>query len=138
MRFSSKAIKRAPFFNDDLTSDLGVTVAKGSVDPWPIIRNEELILLKAEANIGLGNFGLAQDDLNVVRTTLGGLQAYSGTDATNALDRLLYEKRYSLFGEGHRWIDVRRYNRLNTLPLDRAGDVVIPKMVPPEDEVAET
>jgi hypothetical protein len=29
-----------------------------------------------------------------------------------------------LFFEGHRWIDMRRYNLLNALPLDRAGDDV--------------
>ena len=26
--------------------------------------------------------------------------------------------------EGHRWIDVRRYNLLSTLPIDRPGDDV--------------
>ena len=26
--------------------------------------------------------------------------------------------------EGHRWIDVRRYNLLGTLPIDRPGDDV--------------
>ena len=31
---------------------------------------------------------------------------------------ILYEKRYSLMMEGDRWSDVRRYGRLNTLPLD--------------------
>lgn len=135
-RFSSKVIKRTPFINDNLTSDLGVTVAKGSTDPWPVIRNEELILLRAEANIGLGQFGDAESDMNIVRTAAG-LDAYTGTDATNALDRLLYEKRYSLYGEGHRWVDMRRYGRLGDLPLDRPGDVVITNMVPPEDEVSE-
>lgn len=135
-RFSSKVVKRAPFINDDLTSDLGVTVANSSTAPWPIIRNEELILLRAEANIGLMQFGAAEADLNIVRTAAG-LDAYTGTDATNALDRLLYEKRYSLFGEGHRWVDMRRYGRLGDLPLDRAGDIIITNMVPPEDEVSE-
>jgi len=37
---------------------------------------------------------------------------------------MLNQRRYSLFGEGHRWIDMRRYNRLNTLPIDRPGDDV--------------
>jgi len=40
------------------------------------------------------------------------------------IDEMLNQKRYSLFGEGHRWIDMRRYNRLNTLPIDRPGDDV--------------
>ncbi len=137
-RFTSKAIKRTAFFNDDLTSDLGVTVAKSITDPWPIIRNEELILLRAEANIGLGLYADAQTDMNIVRTEAG-LEPYTDTDVGNALDRLMYEKRYSLFGEGHRWIDMRRYGKLGELPIDRPdrGDFVITHMVPPEDEVAE-
>ena len=32
--------------------------------PIPIIKNEELILLRAEANIGLGNRAAAIQDLN--------------------------------------------------------------------------
>jgi starch-binding outer membrane protein, SusD/RagB family len=39
-------------------------------------------------------------------------------DANSALTALLYEKRYSLLWEGSRWVDLRRYGRLNTLPLD--------------------
>jgi hypothetical protein len=35
------------------------------------------------------------------------------------LTELLYNKRYSLLFEGgHRWIDMRRYNRVSQLPLD--------------------
>jgi hypothetical protein len=34
-------------------------------------------------------------------------------------DELLYNERYSLLFEGgHRWTDLRRYGRLETLPLD--------------------
>ncbi|MDP4247858.1 MAG: RagB/SusD family nutrient uptake outer membrane protein, partial [Bacteroidota bacterium] len=37
---------------------------------------------------------------------------------------LLYERRYSLYYEGHRWIDMRRYGLLGQLPIDRPGDDV--------------
>jgi hypothetical protein len=94
-------------------------------------------LLRAEANIGLNQFATAEADLNIVRTAAG-LAAYpaGSTSAANALDRLLYEKRYSLFCEGHRWVDLRRYNRLSQVPIDRPGrDVIINKMPRPETEV---
>ena len=39
------------------------------------------------------------------------------------LDEILRQKRFSLFAEGHRWVDMRRYGRLNTLPLDLATGV---------------
>jgi hypothetical protein len=135
-RYSSKIFERAtPTTFDGLTSDLAPTVAKSSTDRFPIIRNEELILLRAEANIGLGNLAAAQTDLNLIRSKAG-LAAVTLT-AANALDQLLHEKRYSLFLEGHRWIDLRRYNKLddrNLVPLDRTGDVIIRQVPLPRTE----
>ncbi|HKK27316.1 MAG TPA: RagB/SusD family nutrient uptake outer membrane protein [Gemmatimonadota bacterium] len=83
--------------------------------PIPIIRNEELILLRAEANIGLGNLDLARQDINWVRTQSGNLPPIATAFANHdeALDALLYEKHYSLLFEGgHRWIDLRHYGLL--------------------------
>ena len=57
--------------------------------------------------------------------TEAGLTAYTGAQTEAALiDELLKQRRYSLYAEGHRWIDVRRYDRLNTLPLERPNDDV--------------
>jgi hypothetical protein len=137
LRFASKVTVRdtsLPVITyDNLTSNLAPTMWSSNYDPVAIIRNEELILLRAEANIGLGNYSEAEADLNIVRSAAG-LAPYSGTDGSNALDRLLYEKRYSLFLEGHRLIDMRHYNRLDVLPLDRAGDVIVTFPIP-ETEV---
>ncbi len=126
-RFLTKVLDRTgdaaftpEFAASELASALVVTITNSPTDRLPIIRNEELILLRAEANIGLGNFGPAQDDINVVRAAAG-LPAVA-INAGNALDQLLFERRYSLFAEGHRWIDMRRYNRLDQLPIDRTGD----------------
>ena len=53
------------------------------------------------------------------------LPDYSGAVTQAALiDEMLKQRRYSLFFEGHRWLDLRRYNRLNTLPIDRLNDDV--------------
>jgi hypothetical protein len=139
LRFSSKVLDRTgdldPGFGEsNLFSSLAVTVSSSSIAPFPVFRNEELILLRAEANIGSGNFGSAEGDLNIVRVAAG-LAPYSGTDASNALDRLLHERRYSLFSEGHRWVDLRRYNRLGQLPIDRAGDQVFMQWPLPVDEL---
>ena len=134
-RLTAKTETRADEPFDGLTSNLAVTLTTSSTDPIPIMRNEELILLSAEAKIGTGDYSGAQADMNVVRADAG-LSAYTGTSATNAEDRLLYEKRYSLFGEGHRWVDLRRYDRLGDLPIDRPGrDVIIDRMPIPETEV---
>ena len=104
--------------------------------PVPIIRNEELILLRAEANIGLGNIAAAAEDINFIRVNSGGLAPRNDLTAANILDELLDQKRYSLLFEGgHRWIDMRRYGRLDQLPLDRPGDVVHAAFEIPIDEV---
>jgi len=88
--------------------------------PIAIIRNEELILLKAEAEIQMNDMAAARTDLNFVRSHSGALPplpAFSSKD--QAIDALLYERRYSLLFEGgNRWIDSRRLGRLGDLPLD--------------------
>ena len=99
-----------------------------------MIRNEELILIRAEARIGNNNSGAA-DDLNVIRNAHG-LPNYSGgMDDASLTDEMLKQRRYSLFAEGHRWVDMRRYGRLGTLPIDRTGDDVWQQMPRPVDEV---
>jgi hypothetical protein len=103
-----------------LSSNFALNVYKSPSDPVPIIRNEELILLRAEANIGLGNLAAAVTDINFIRQTSGNLPPYAGAVTQPALlTELLYNKRYSLFFEGgHRWIDLRHYGMLGTLTVE--------------------
>jgi len=114
---------------DGLTSNLAPTIWTSSYDPVPIIRNEELLLLRAEVAIGNGDFASAEADMNIVRAAAG-LAGYSDTDASNALDRVLHEKRYSLFFEGQRLIDMRHYGKTGDLPLDRDGDAIVTFPIP--------
>lgn len=91
------------------------TYFTNNLAPLPIIRNEELILLRAEAFVGMGDYTNAEQDLNLIRTASGGLDAMT-IDATNAVDQILQQRMYSLLFEGgHRWLDVRRYDRLDSL-----------------------
>ena len=84
-----------------------------NVSPIDIIRNEELILIYAEANINLGDPTEGVNALNVIRNAAG-LPDYSGAVTEDALiDEVLQQRRYSLFSEGHRMVDLRRYGRLN-------------------------
>jgi hypothetical protein len=52
------------------------------------------------------------------------LTAIAGVPAeAEFIDDLLYEREFSLLFEGgHRWIDTRRFNKLDTLPLDNPTD----------------
>ncbi len=105
-----------------LSSDLAFNLYTSATAPVPIIRNEELILLRAEANLQLGNpanLVAASADLNILRGAAGLANIDLSTmTATERIDELLYNRRYSLLFEGHRWIDMRRYGRLNDLLLD--------------------
>jgi hypothetical protein len=102
-----------------------VGTGSGSSSPIPWIRNEELILDRAEARWFTGDKVGAMADLNFIRTNSGGLAAIAmpATD-TEFIDALLYERRYSLLYEGgHRWFDMRRFDRLGAFTnYPRAGD----------------
>jgi hypothetical protein len=127
------------------TSALSLVGISGSYDvnlyptnttPVSIIRNEELILIYTECMIQLGQLQNAVTALNIIRTQAGNLPVYSGAITQVALiDELLNQRRYSLFYEGHRWIDMRRYNRLNQLPLDQPGQTIFDAMPRPLAEV---
>lgn len=117
-----------------LSSDRDIWVYTSSTAPIPIIRNEELILIYAEAEIQKNNLPAAISALNIIRVAHN-LPAYSGTVSQAALiTEMLKQRRYSLFCEGHRWVDMRRYNLLSQLPLDRPGDDVWTEFTLPVSE----
>lgn len=117
-----------------LTGNRDVIIWSSPNSSVSIIRNEELILIYAEAKIQLNAFPDAVVAINKIRTAHN-LSPYAGAISQPALiTELLYNRRYSLFMEGHRWIDVRRYNLLNTLPKDRPDDDVWEKYPLPQSE----
>lgn len=127
-RFDKVVLRTAPTEASGLVGTHDVFIYQTNVDNVPIIRNEELILLYAEANM-VSNPANAVTAINVIRTAAG-LADYTGMQTAAALeDEILFQRRYSLFGESHRWVDMRRFGRLAELPNDRAGDNV-PMAVP--------
>ncbi|HEX7838782.1 MAG TPA: RagB/SusD family nutrient uptake outer membrane protein [Kofleriaceae bacterium] len=124
-RYTRKIGTRKAGSAQGLTSDLVFSkLYPGPTSQVPLIRNEELILLKAEALWFTGQKPQAIAELDIVRQNSGGLQALPGVPADDPTftDDLLYERQYSLMFEwGHRWIDLRRFNR--PLSLDKPDDV---------------
>jgi starch-binding outer membrane protein, SusD/RagB family len=107
----------------------------GQPDPThaiPIIKNEELILLRAEAEYETGNPGAALTDLNFVRVNSGGLQPLTSFAGNAAfVSALLYEREFSLLWEqGTTWIDARRFNLLNTIPVGVTPGGNVPTVMP--------
>lgn len=118
-------------------SDLGFEIYTSPSTPVPVIRNEELLLLAAEAHINMGELEEAEPFLNEVRTRAGGLPSVdlSSMSQAEAITELLYDRMYSLLAEGgHRWIDMRRYGRLEQLPLDLPSHQVNARYPVPIDE----
>jgi len=127
-RVNKVVLRDAPTEASGLVGTHDVWIYQTNVDNVPIIRNEELILLYAEANMTASPTD-AVDAINIVRNA-SGLGNYSGATTADALeDEILFQRRYSLFGESHRWVDMRRFDRLGELPNDRTTDNV-PLAVP--------
>jgi hypothetical protein len=101
-----------------------ISIVPTNTSPVDIIRNEELILMYAEAKIQTGDLAEGEKTLDIIRTAHG-LKTIKEAKPTvsgnkdKLIDELLNQRRYSLFMEGsHRWFDMRRYGRLSQLPLD--------------------
>ena len=94
---------------EGFVSTIEPTVYANITSPVPLIRNEELILLYAEASYFSGATTQALDAINAVRSLSGGLAARGAfADAADFKTELLAQRRLSLLFEGHRWVDNRR------------------------------
>lgn len=103
--------------------------------PVPIIRNEELLLIAAEVAAQRNRPTDAVKFINIVRTAAG-LPNYAGATTTPALiDAILKERLYSLFYEGHRWIDMRRYDKFSEIYLPVSEMKILLQLERPVAEV---
>jgi hypothetical protein len=126
------------------TQKFTIYFTSGSADPRrpiPIIRDEELLLLRAEAEWFTGSRTPAVADIDSVRVHSGGLLPTAVSIASPDSDfvkELLYNRRYSLLWEqGTRWIDARRFNRMGDIPKQPPTGGNVAKVMPiPDTECA--
>jgi starch-binding outer membrane protein, SusD/RagB family len=110
-------------------------IYRAGTDPVAIMRNEELVLIAAEVAAQRGRATDAVRLINVIRTAAG-LPNYAGATTTAALvDAILKERLYSLWYEGHRWIDMRRYDKIGEIALPVAGMRILLQLERPLAEV---
>ncbi len=135
LRIANKTRKRtAPRSSGGIVSNYELKLYASNSTPIDIIRNEELVLMSAEAKAQTGDLSGATTAINVIRTAAG-LKAYAGAATKDALiTEVLKQRRYSLLFEGHRWFDMRRYNLLATLPYSTTPYKVFDSMVRPNAE----
>jgi len=83
-----------------------------------ILRLAELYLIRAEARVRKTTPDIvgALADLNVIRRRAG-LANLVTISTTAILEDILKERRVELAHEGHRWFDLRRYNRTSDLNI---------------------
>lgn len=121
-----------------VTGTTKFTIYASQNDPTPILKNEELILMRAEANFQLGNKTAALADVNFIRVNSGGLAPLPSTFSGDMITEILYNRTYSLlFEQGTRWVDARRYGRLAQLPKANTpalGELIFPYVMFPDAE----
>ncbi len=124
-RVSSKTLIRAnPTEQDGLAGAYQTGLYASNISPIDMLRNEELVLVYAEANILANDLTEAENAINVIRNSAS-LGNYAGASTVDDLTtEMLNQRRYSLWCENHRMFDLRRYNLSNTLSIDRAGDQI--------------
>lgn len=105
--------KKVNVIQDGSASDVDYSVFSSAI---VFSRLEEIILLKAEAAWALGDNTEASDRLNEVRTARGlgrvTLSYDFKNDRRKLLDAIFKERRRELIGEGWRWYDILRRQKL--------------------------
>lgn len=92
-----------------------------NTDAIAFIRNEELILIYAEAQARKASPDVAEavSAIDIIRDEWNVDPYTGGTSTDELIDEILFQRRYSLWAEGgHRWVDLRRTGRLNSTYVD--------------------
>lgn len=106
-------------------SPASATEGGGFVD-WKVFRVAEFYLSRAEANFQLGNEASALADLNALRTARI-IGFVDGTETGSALlDAIKLERRKELAFEGHRFFDLKRWDKTQ---IDRCGEIDSPSSI---------
>lgn len=89
------------------------------IEYYTVFRLAEQYLIRAEAYAQLGMVELARVDLEMIRKRAGYQSLDEHNEATIHMDllgRIFHERRLELFCEwGHRWFDLKRTDRLNSV-----------------------
>ncbi len=91
----------------------------------PFMRTAEMFLIEAEALAQDGQDGQAAQVLYDLVSARDDEYALSANTGQDLIDEIMIHRRVELWGEGHRWFDLKRHN----LPLDRTGTNFKPSVV---------
>ncbi len=91
--------------------DDNISQAQNAENDWIILRYADIVLLYAEILAQDGNFGIAHNEVNKIRSRVGILDRPAFTSKQMALDSVYHERRLELAFENHRWFDLLRMNK---------------------------
>jgi len=87
------------------------TVGEGPEEYSVLMRLAEIVLIRAEARIKLGDYSGAKADINMIRMRAG-LEGTVADTEMELMTAVLEERRHELFTEqSHRWFDLKRTER---------------------------
>ena len=114
----SKLITRSVLAGNGLSSgytfSFATATAANQILPIPLIKDEEVVLLRAQAEIEANQFANALLDINAVHTTYNATPVAPFATVAAGRTAVLFEKRLSLLFEGpQRLVDLRAYGYLN-------------------------
>lgn len=113
-RYFANFNSQVPIFNkvkviqDGTTSDPSFRIYSSTII---ITRLENITLLQAEALAVIGQQQQAIDLLNTIRD-LRRIKRYNSATEGDLIDAIFRERRKELMGEGWRWFDLIRYNKI--------------------------
>lgn len=113
--YDDKDIRKSLFFRD--MGDGSFTFRGsylGSAQAFGGIAADEMVLIRAECNVRLGQVEAALEDLNTLlinRIEQVGYTPLRFTESEMLLEKIFEERRKELLFRGLRWPDIRRYNQ---------------------------
>jgi starch-binding outer membrane protein, SusD/RagB family len=123
--------------DSSVVSDIIFTNVTGPTTPLPILTNEELLLVRAEALWGLQRDPEALALVNTIRQRAGNLPPKAGLSHADLLKEILQQKRYSLLFESDaRLVDARMFGFFSQLGPELRPPGPGPSVVPfPQAEI---
>lgn len=113
--YATNDLRRSIFFRVASGSNMGFKRGyTGTVLPFTGIATDEVWLIRAEALAKTGQWQAGMADLNNLlqkRWRSGTFTPLTAINATDALEKIRVERRKELVWRGHRWPDLKRYNK---------------------------
>ncbi|MBW0178985.1 RagB/SusD family nutrient uptake outer membrane protein [Sediminibacterium sp.] len=113
--YTTNDLRRSIFFRATGGTNMGFKRGySGTILPFTGIATDEVWLIRAEALAKTGQWQAAMADLNTLlqkRWRTGTFVPLTALNATDALEKIRTERRKELVWRGHRWSDLKRYNK---------------------------